>query len=210
MRIGSKRAFTLVEVLAVIAIIVSLLAILFPAFADSLGLAKRTNCQSNLFNIGVATQLYLGDNNDVYPETVNYVDRYMPGVLSGLPRGLDPRNYETPVQALSAYVSSSIIWRCPEDTGWKNQRYGVQFYPALWKWNGGTSYFFSELFLGQTSTSLGDLSSKVWASDAGPNWHGAPVPLNEGVFFYDLLFFDGHVKYGQGLPYIDFNQIKGK
>ncbi len=62
-----KRAFTLIELLVVIAIIAILAAILFPVFAQAKEAAKRTADLSNARNVGVATKLYLGDNDDVEP-----------------------------------------------------------------------------------------------------------------------------------------------
>ena len=53
-----RRAFTLVELLIVIAIIAILAAFLFPAFARSRESARRTSCTSNLHQIGMAVQIY--------------------------------------------------------------------------------------------------------------------------------------------------------
>ncbi len=211
MKVSRSYAFTLVELMAVIAIIASLVAILFPVMSGAIGSAKKVTCASNLYNIGVATGLYLGDNNDVYPETVNYVSRYMPKIQWGLPVGLDPRDYESPVEAMGAYISNPEIWRCPQDNGWSHYRYGVKFYPTLWQWNDGTSYLFSELFEHQTSTSLAGVAYDIWATDAGPAWHGIPQPLSTGYFYCNNLHFDGHVNYGLGcIPYIPFSQVKNR
>ncbi len=59
-----KRAFTLIELLVVIAIIAILAAILFPVFAQAKEAAKAAACISNMKQWGVATQLYLADNDD--------------------------------------------------------------------------------------------------------------------------------------------------
>jgi prepilin-type N-terminal cleavage/methylation domain-containing protein len=62
-----RRAFTLIELLVVIAIIAILAAILFPVFACAKVAAKKTSDLSNTRQLGVAMQLYLHDNDDVYP-----------------------------------------------------------------------------------------------------------------------------------------------
>ncbi len=58
-----KRAFTLVELVVVIAILGILAALLTPALATAFRIAERTTCASNLRQIGLATQLYLKDND---------------------------------------------------------------------------------------------------------------------------------------------------
>ncbi len=64
-----KKAFTLIELLVVIAIIAILAAILFPVFAQAKEAAKKTQCLSNMKNVGTAVIMYLGDSDDMYPNT---------------------------------------------------------------------------------------------------------------------------------------------
>lgn len=55
------RGFTLIELLVVIAIIALLLAILMPALSRAKEQAKKTRCQANLKQIGLAMHLYASD-----------------------------------------------------------------------------------------------------------------------------------------------------
>jgi len=62
-----ERAFTLIEILVVMAIIVGLAAILIPSLNSALVRAKATKDMSNLRQIGAATQMYMNDNNGAFP-----------------------------------------------------------------------------------------------------------------------------------------------
>ena len=59
---GPARAFTLIELLVVAAIISMLAALLLPALVRARLAAQRADCLSNLRELGLATELYLGDN----------------------------------------------------------------------------------------------------------------------------------------------------
>ena len=64
-----ERAFTLMEVLVVMAIIIGLAAILIPSLRSALESAKATKDLSNLRQIGALMQNYLNDKDQVLPAT---------------------------------------------------------------------------------------------------------------------------------------------
>jgi len=68
----ARNAFTLIELLVVIAIIAILAAILFPVFARARENARKSSCQSNLKQIGLASAQYTQDYDEsLYPHRFN-------------------------------------------------------------------------------------------------------------------------------------------
>jgi prepilin-type N-terminal cleavage/methylation domain-containing protein/prepilin-type processing-associated H-X9-DG protein len=63
----AERAFTLIEVLVVIAIIIGLAAILIPSLRSALESTKATKDLSNLRQIGALMQAYLNDKDGILP-----------------------------------------------------------------------------------------------------------------------------------------------
>lgn len=83
---GSRAAFTLIELLSVVAIIGVLAAIMIPSVAAIRESAKTSRCVSNLRQVGVAIQAYTNDNKGSLPSTGFY------GVSSRYNR--DQRNFQ--------------------------------------------------------------------------------------------------------------------
>jgi len=103
-----NKAFTLIELLVVIAIIAILAAILFPVFAQAKNSAKKTSSISNMRQVGLASVLYIGDNDDVMPP-LYYYDANNLSIAST--QGF----YYWPVLTLP-YTKSERIFICPNDT----------------------------------------------------------------------------------------------
>jgi len=62
-----RRAFTLLEILVVVAIIAILAAILFPVFSRARENARKASCISNLHQIGLGIAMYRGDYDGINP-----------------------------------------------------------------------------------------------------------------------------------------------
>ncbi len=68
-RTSIQSAFTLIELLTVIAIMVVLAAILFPVFAQAKEAAKKASCINQLKQLSIAVLLYAGDYDDMMVDT---------------------------------------------------------------------------------------------------------------------------------------------
>ena len=66
------RAFTLIEVIVVLAIIVIMMAMVYPAYTTISERAKATKDMSNLRQIGLAIQTYLNDSDQILPPSTTW------------------------------------------------------------------------------------------------------------------------------------------
>src|SRR3977135_2875651 len=66
-RAYSLRAFTLIELLALSAILAILAALLLPSLARAKARAVQIQCVSNYKQVGVALQMYVGESHDRLP-----------------------------------------------------------------------------------------------------------------------------------------------
>jgi len=73
-----QNAYTLVELLVVIAVIAVLMALLFPTFHKAQGKSRESNCTSNLHQIASALECIWADNDEMRPPRIQPVaDQYI-------------------------------------------------------------------------------------------------------------------------------------
>ncbi len=204
-RIFKQNAFSLIEVLTVMTIIAILAALLFPVFSSSKSRAEREVCASNLHQIGIATNLYLQDYDEVYPHAVTLWDRNHPALLVCSPQNLkDVSSIPIINVVLRPYLHSDIIFKCPSDDGITN-RIGPPILPSMFAYGGdGSSYEFETLLDNQSSTCFLHPSLDEYAMDSDGTWH----TYSTADFFHqaeNMLFIDNHIKFIY--PSIDYYNI---
>jgi len=116
-----RRAFTLIEVLVVIAIIAIVMAIVFPVFAAVREKGRAQTCMNNLSQLGKAFQLYTQDYDGYLPRAFSIVSRGR-GVWVAvsppctfslfLPSGC---RYMPEEGTLYPYVKNPAVYVCPSD-----------------------------------------------------------------------------------------------
>ena len=96
-------AFTLVEVLVAIAIAGTLAVLTMPAFHRVTASSRATGCLSNLRQLGIALNLYLGEHNQT-----------MPALAAG--RHDKSENVPALDNTLNVYAADPRVFACPADT----------------------------------------------------------------------------------------------
>ena len=124
-----RFAFTLVELLVVIAVIALLMGILIPSLAKARIMAMRMKCSSNLRQIHFAINSYMSSNSDTYPCAD---DPLAAGYWLWMGRGL--RDFARPLLATDINKNNPSVLLCPQDRSDPNKyqstsyAYSMAFY----------------------------------------------------------------------------------
>jgi hypothetical protein len=114
-----RGAFSLIELLVVVALLVLTLAILFPALRKARGLAKRVVCQRRLAQIAIGYTAYLDDHDGrFYTDDPNVRNpNYTFGGWMGryYRERFRPVNPYLGLPAMDAAERDATLFRCPTD-----------------------------------------------------------------------------------------------
>jgi prepilin-type N-terminal cleavage/methylation domain-containing protein/prepilin-type processing-associated H-X9-DG protein len=208
---ATTAAFTLLELLVVIAVIALLAGLLLPSLSRARLSAQSISCVGNFKQWGLATQLYVSENDDYLPPdgTPNpdqsdtnrgwYID---------LPKqaGL-PRYHDMPWRTNASIDPGRSLWICPSNKRRSNGR--NLFHYCLNENVNGTGANNAPVKL----TFIPQLAQTVWLFDtknlpAVGSWSFVHTNLHhQGAHF---LFLDGHVARFSRSAYWDVVNNRGR
>jgi type II secretory pathway pseudopilin PulG len=213
---GPGDAFTLTELLLVIAIIVTLAALLVPALAAMQAKGKRTVCLDNLKQAALSFHMYTADNDGKLAQNYPLPDSASNAWVLGNMKVSDDSTNKTLIRQskLYPYADQVTLYRCPADpsrtgeaprvrsysmNGWIGSRY-MESYPAT---NGYRTFVRdSELSAAEPAglwvisdeheTTIDDAWFLVTMDDSRPF---ASLPATRHAGSYGLNFADGHAEF---------------
>ena len=95
-----RKAFTLIEVLVVVAIIATLIAILLPSLAAARAQGRSVLCMNNVKQIGLAAKMYAMEFKDTFPSSAHGGEA-------------NPKTWW--LHVLTRYSKAPLLFKCPDD-----------------------------------------------------------------------------------------------
>ena len=190
-----RRAFTLIELLIVVAIIAVLAGMLFPVFARARENARRASCAANLKQIGLAILQYTQDYDETFPRRTFY------------------NPYRSWQQVLWPYMKSTQILLCQSNTnnsrvvsseseGYPEVRLSYAYNPRFGN-DDALPPGLPLAYVQQTSrkivvAEIFNQDGNNWTDYGSPWWWNSPHNWHQGFAGHlstaNYLFADGRVK----------------
>lgn len=193
--VGQRRAFTLVELLVVIAVMTILVAVVMPATMQARNRARAVACVSNLRQLGQAVLGYSEDFSGTLPRLSGTAfAASMPS--ADWPEGSSATELR---RLLAGRVRSAGVYNCANDFGAPEFGYASSVFPRA-----GSSYLpwataragrYGTAINGVRLSTLSPASGLVLLRDYGSEWHGYHsrngISL-ESTALANSVFADGH------------------
>jgi prepilin-type N-terminal cleavage/methylation domain-containing protein/prepilin-type processing-associated H-X9-DG protein len=173
----ATRAFTLIELICVVAIMALLASLLFPSLQSVRQRALSVACASNLRQIGLALNMAAQDNDNQYPEIEPDPASTLIYPAADGAKGL--------LATLQPYGITTNTVRCPADTGGSASNFAIH----------GTSYQWMPLADGETAGDIQVYMRNRVFPDASSHLR---VCLDFTAVHFgrvNWLYADGHVKW---------------
>jgi len=190
----TETAFTLIELLVVMAIIAILTTLLLPALARARTVAQRADCVSNLRQLGLATEMYLGDYGGCYfnrcavPTATG--QQWWFGWLEGTQAREGQRTFNLATGVLWPYLHGSDVRLCPSPV-WHSAQFKLKGTNVIFSY-GCNAYLFAAQNRSPISASVitRPADTALLADTAQVNTFQAPAsaanPMFEEWYYFDL------------------------